>query len=403
MAITLTTLSRLTGFGVINIDVYRDAAALAVGYGDMRRLLDERWLEAGDKYSCRDATEFDLFRDIFERREGVSTINSPGGSIFNSFCAVGASQCGIQPRLVSYIGNGQAAPLIRETCIGNGVDLAEIVVPDGFTGPASIPRNLVVQPPEGGERILIKGPSEAVKAAFDAYGMPDHEIDRCDGLFVQGASVMRFGMGVLDAAERQLARRPDRLIVFSLPTVRRYEPEFHAAWRGNMSRVDVIRHFAVHHAAVLSSTREEFTALFGDDVGQAAARLRDAWAECPSRAGQVRLALVTDGAKGALLIQENQTPQEIPARQGIVAAHKVGAGDAALGGFLVALKAGLPPVGASAVAMDYGAIKAAQTSKTSVIEQPLRQLAALDRRNVPFVQSVVRGHLNAGRLQAGLT
>lgn len=397
----ITNVKTIIGFGVTNIDVYRkdlseqpSETAVRGSYAVIKQRLDEREQAAGDKYQCSDLTEFSLFYDPFM---SVETTSSPGGSIFNTFCGIGKSLCGIQPILVSFLGNGMAAPIIREACDDNHVVVVEMPVPEGYTGSINIPRNLMVQPPEGGERTLVKSPSEVVRPAFTAFGVPDELVDSADAMFVQGASIMRVGMDYLQTISSQLERRSDKFVVFSLPTVKKYEKDFIESKDGNKPRVETIREFAFQKANIISSTKDEFKALFGPDFDKGVQALQDGWKKNPRGPDtDPRLALITDGGEGAILIIEGRKPVRIAAIPDIQPAHKVGAGDATLAGFIAGLKAGLSPVRAANLAMNYGAIKTEQLEKKSVIKDPIASLRQRrTRASRAYLQHVRRTQLDS--------
>lgn len=361
----------LVGFGITNLDVFWQSLsgsipenAVRTDYDTIWKLVEERRILPGHKYSCRDIAEFDLFRAPFER---MPVVSSPGGSLFNTFCGLGKSLCGLRPHLYTYIGNGFAAPQIREVCKNNGVHLEEIPIPQGFDGPVNIPQNLVLVPPEGDERILIKGPGEVVKAAFRAYVLHGEIIKSSDAVFIQGALIMRLGMGFFESSTSHV--HPRSVVIFSLPTVDKYPENF------GIEALERIKNFVFRKTAVLSSTREEFLALFGQDFEAGLQQLQEGWKKNPFVLNKDRrLALITDGKNGATLVIEGQGSHPVKARSKIAAAHKVGAGDAALAGFIAGLKAGLPPLQAAELAMDFGTIKAAQPEKISIIRNPIDSL-----------------------------
>ena len=379
------------GYGVTNIDIYRVpdgedlADAVTIAYDDLRKRIKAKKLNPGDKYTC-DIAEFNLFQGLFETQVEVRPliVTSPGGSILNTMCAVGKSSCGLQPQLVSYIGNGQAAPQIREVCRDNLTDLFEIPISPGYNGPINIPKNLVFMPPEG-ERILLKGPSGIVKYAFDRYGFThafdqigrqrSDVIEQGDIVFVQGASIMRLGMKYLGAKLDLLKQYPDKLVVFSLPTVNEYGEDFRRNENGKKPRIERIKDFVFQNTFILSSTKGEFNALFDSDFDEGLRALQNGWRSHPHPAYEdPRLALITDGSKGAVLVIEGEGWFKVDPRHGIKEAHKVGAGDATLAGFIAGLKVELPAKLAAKLAMDYGAIKAAQKEMISVIADPIRSL-----------------------------
>ena len=362
--------SNLVGFGVTNIDVYNvrpdgfPEDELRVRCSDLMALVAARGIKVGDKYSCTSVAEFDLFQRAFDK---FPHVRSPGGSLFNTFCGIGASQCGFNPILYTYAGVEESARQIRAATARNGVVLCEIPQPKDFTGPLDIPTNLVLVPVGADDRMIIKGPNEVVRKAFGQFGIPDKVVQNADAIFVQGASIIRLGWGVFHAVRKH--RRKDSLLIFTLPTVEKYPKGFRKA---------LLQSFVYDDVSVLSSTKEEFSALFGRDYEKGLHNLLAAWDKTPLLLGEKpRTALITDGKNGAKLVVQGRGIFDIKARANVIPAHKVGAGDATIAGYIAGLKAGLDPLVAADNAMNFGALKTAQREKSSVIRDPLVGLKKL--------------------------
>lgn len=379
-------ITKITGFGVANVDLYRREVQgasserwVSADYDALEILSREREIDPGDKYSCSTPDEFRLFFEPFTRRSvGQTTYHvldvSTGGSVTNTFRDIARSMCGITPRLVTYVGKGAYAEVILLDCKDDGVEVVPIPIPKGHVGPVDPPINLMVQPPQGGERKLIKGPCDVLVPAFKAYSeASDIGIMAGDeAYFAQGAAIMRFGIGYLDFVESKLL--PETITVFSLPTVKKYPENF-----GDQN-IQKIKDFVFQRTSILSANKDEFKALFGDDFNAGLEALQDGWRANPQIAGKDRrLALITDGANDLTLVIEGRAGEAnrivpIKARQNVIEGHKVGSGDATIAGLIAGLKAGMSPEDAAYLARDFGAIQAAQTEKISVIKDIISSL-----------------------------